>query len=965
MVSVIIPSRSAAATLAETIKSLHVQTVGDWEAIVVENGSTDGTAAAAEALASKDPRIRVLRSRAEGPGAARNEGLRAARGEWVLFLDADDWVVPAFLEKMTGPLRGDPNLDGTYCGFDRVTTDGRSGGSDLYAGNEDLFALFARRCAWSIHCAIVRRSLVEEVGGFPEELATCEDWLLWQRLFRAGARFARVPEILALYRVRPASASMDGLRMARDTIRVVGIGHGPDPAVRNPRPEYANGLPAADAPAARLSALVWSAALLVGHGEEGRQVLELVPEDRDPDFPAEILAYAIHEGARLPRSLPESDWIGLWPALEGRIRDLLDAYERRTGAPYLARRALRIFEKLVLSNTNEPGSLLFGSIRKVRIELTEEIRDLETDPAAERIECALDYGGRPFGSVGLPVCDGLVPAPVLADAIADEHAFSLLDLYWEDAARRAPRGGVLFLASLGRRCARAAAACLGKRRKDFERWALATIGWATLLHELFPREPAEGPVRAGPGVSPRVELCDPIPDLAIEGERTDIILEFAGLPIGTVRLASPGGTVRAGAVRRAAIDSCCLELSRLTVREAVLGRSPLGAATLRERLRERLERRRAERREGGPAGKSGDPAARIYGTDGESALLLARRTPGEIGTSASRRAALPASAAEDLLETAETLGEGVLAPSSGRERTPRVLYAPEVFAPGTGETADGLGRPVDTRTVRGAHTAVRFVQRVFPSTRRTLGRLAVADRLPILLYHRVADDGPAELVKYRVPPGAFEEQVRFLRERGFYTIDLETWLEARSRRRQLRGRPILITFDDGYEDFAASAWPILRKAGFTATVFLVVNRVGRTASWDAPNGGKGAPLLTAEAIRPLQEEGVSFGSHAMNHVPLTALSTEELVREGTRSRRALAGMLGKPVRAFAYPYGDHDAVVRHLIGACGYVYGLTCDRDFCRYSHPLLALPRIEVEGGLTIDEFAPLVEPWRREGPR
>jgi peptidoglycan/xylan/chitin deacetylase (PgdA/CDA1 family) len=162
---------------------------------------------------------------------------------------------------------------------------------------------------------------------------------------------------------------------------------------------------------------------------------------------------------------------------------------------------------------------------------------------------------------------------------------------------------------------------------------------------------------------------------------------------------------------------------------------------------------------------------------------------------------------------------------------------------------------------------------------------------------------------------------------------------------------VLLTFDDGYSDFLTYAWPLLKRYGFTAMVFIVADRVGRTNSWDSVYGEE-IPLLGWEDIRLLQDEGVEFGSHSVSHPFLTALSAEGIVREGARSRAILGRELGKMVKAFAYPYGDVDRVVQHCIGACGYIFGLTTRGYLSQFYDPLLALPRIEVCGSDRIKDF-------------
>jgi len=226
------------------------------------------------------------------------------------------------------------------------------------------------------------------------------------------------------------------------------------------------------------------------------------------------------------------------------------------------------------------------------------------------------------------------------------------------------------------------------------------------------------------------------------------------------------------------------------------------------------------------------------------------------------------------------------------------------------------------------------------------------DRLPILMYHRVAPTGSPALRSYRVTPGAFEEQLGFLRDAGYSGIRLEDWQIAMARKKPLPGRAVVITFDDGYRDFHTYAWPLLKRYGFSATVFLVVDEIGRSSHWDRFHGEE-APLLGWREIWQLQSEGVEFGSHSATHRPLTKLSMIEVVLEGARSRAILERELKVPIQAFAYPYGAVNQVVQHLIGACGYVFGLSCRPGLSSSQDSLLMLPRIGVTGFDSLREFA------------
>jgi peptidoglycan/xylan/chitin deacetylase (PgdA/CDA1 family)/SAM-dependent methyltransferase len=227
----------------------------------------------------------------------------------------------------------------------------------------------------------------------------------------------------------------------------------------------------------------------------------------------------------------------------------------------------------------------------------------------------------------------------------------------------------------------------------------------------------------------------------------------------------------------------------------------------------------------------------------------------------------------------------------------------------------------------------------------------VTHRLPILMYHRIAAAGAATSAPYRVSPHDFEDQLRYLREAGFRSISLDEWRQAGERRRPIDGRAVLITFDDGFADFEEVAWPLLRQYGFGAIVFVVTDRVGGTNDWDAPLGER-VPLMDWPALIRLEASGVEFGGHSASHQAMTGLSVADVVREATRCRTALLSRLRHPVPAFAYPFGDADRIVQHLVGACGYGFGLTCEPRRSRAEDASMALPRVEVRGTETLTDF-------------
>jgi peptidoglycan/xylan/chitin deacetylase (PgdA/CDA1 family) len=162
---------------------------------------------------------------------------------------------------------------------------------------------------------------------------------------------------------------------------------------------------------------------------------------------------------------------------------------------------------------------------------------------------------------------------------------------------------------------------------------------------------------------------------------------------------------------------------------------------------------------------------------------------------------------------------------------------------------------------------------------------------------------------------------------------------------------VILTFDDGYVDFAEYAWPLLQKYGFSTTLFVVTERVGGWNQWDTAIG-EDVPLLGWNDLRALQAEGVDIGSHSATHRSMVGLRPEDVVREAATSRLVLLKKLGRDVSTFAYPFGLSTRPVEHLTGAAGYVFGLTCANRPASPHDSLLALPRLPIPGSENLLRF-------------
>jgi peptidoglycan/xylan/chitin deacetylase (PgdA/CDA1 family) len=182
----------------------------------------------------------------------------------------------------------------------------------------------------------------------------------------------------------------------------------------------------------------------------------------------------------------------------------------------------------------------------------------------------------------------------------------------------------------------------------------------------------------------------------------------------------------------------------------------------------------------------------------------------------------------------------------------------------------------------------------------------------VLMYHSIADVD-SDPLNITASPATFEAQLHWLYARGLRGTSLSGLLAASERdARKLVG----LTFDDGYADFATTAVPILRRYGFTATVYVLADRLGGSNEWDA--GAPEKPLMTKAQVREVADAGMEVGSHGLRHLSLPLLTPRRLAAEVGHSREILGELVGWPVPSFAYPYGHFGDREIDAVRAAGY-----------------------------------------------
>jgi peptidoglycan/xylan/chitin deacetylase (PgdA/CDA1 family) len=226
-------------------------------------------------------------------------------------------------------------------------------------------------------------------------------------------------------------------------------------------------------------------------------------------------------------------------------------------------------------------------------------------------------------------------------------------------------------------------------------------------------------------------------------------------------------------------------------------------------------------------------------------------------------------------------------------------------------------------------------------------------RVPILMYHAVAAEPNDATRALSVTPEAFAEQMALVAERGLTPLTTAD-LAARWRSgRPLPARPVLITFDDGYEGVHRHALPALAKHGFPATLFVSTGWL--RGAYDT--GGGLDTMLDWQQVRELAEGGVEIGGHSHTHPQLDQLDDATLRAELTRCRDIVADELGALPVSFAYPYGYSSRRVRTAVRENGFAQALAVGNSLARRAQGPYALRRVTVRRGTGVEEFERLLD--------
>lgn len=220
--------------------------------------------------------------------------------------------------------------------------------------------------------------------------------------------------------------------------------------------------------------------------------------------------------------------------------------------------------------------------------------------------------------------------------------------------------------------------------------------------------------------------------------------------------------------------------------------------------------------------------------------------------------------------------------------------------------------------------------------------------IPILMYHRIAAV-PGD--RNALPPEKFSEQMAYLAQHGYTTITMAMARDYYISGKPLPPKPILLTFDDGYEDNFFAALPILQQYGLKGVVFPIGNWIGKENLWENFNKAS-AQTMDWHKLTEWQQAGMEIASHTLDHPFLANCPPDALQRELTASKQLLEEKLQHPIEFLCYPYGNFNQKVIAAARQSGYTGAFAIFDGVPLWKINVFALPRIQIPAKQPLWEF-------------
>jgi len=228
--------------------------------------------------------------------------------------------------------------------------------------------------------------------------------------------------------------------------------------------------------------------------------------------------------------------------------------------------------------------------------------------------------------------------------------------------------------------------------------------------------------------------------------------------------------------------------------------------------------------------------------------------------------------------------------------------------------------------------------------------------IPILAYHKISPQGEFGLTT--IHPGKFEEQIGYLFSRGYQSVTFRDLLDPVFVRPD---KPVILTFDDGYESIHRFAAPLLEKYGFRSVIAIITGFIGRFNTWEAFSIQRRHRHLASGQIKQLHETGHEIASHSATHPYLPALPHRKAAEELGCSKNALEDITGKEIITFCHPYGRYTNRLSGLLAEHGYKFASVNAGFFPKKINDVFALPRTSIYASDSRNGFIRKIESYNR----
>ena len=213
--------------------------------------------------------------------------------------------------------------------------------------------------------------------------------------------------------------------------------------------------------------------------------------------------------------------------------------------------------------------------------------------------------------------------------------------------------------------------------------------------------------------------------------------------------------------------------------------------------------------------------------------------------------------------------------------------------------------------------------------------------IPVLYYHSVLPDSEvATPNEVTISPEKLRKELMLVQELGYTTLTMSEFTDYINNNKPIPEKSILITFDDGYTDNYAHAFPILKELNMKATIFMIASQVDS------------GYYMSAAQLREMSDYGIDIESHTDNHVYLDTLSYDQQLKELKDSKEKLEKILGKEVTSIAYPYGNYNEDTKKAAIAAGYTFGFTTNKGLAKRINNKVELNRIYVSSNYSLELF-------------